>query len=188
MPTPMPLSLDHLLRLRLAVARFGEMDAAQWWNTKGVLGRSGAMLYPRGFPRTHAFARARVVFTVARSRCEAVFDPPNCLTLWKLTPEVEDAFESAWQGWLDAPDEDWAPHFEKLATPPASDLIPWLDSLGLLGSAKDRLATVRRSTEGRGVPLPGIASMDDVTITLLAAGFGRGARGDLVVPYARTDA
>lgn len=35
MPTPMPLDLSHLLRLRLAVARYGEMDAAEWWNTKG---------------------------------------------------------------------------------------------------------------------------------------------------------
>ena len=33
------LDLDRLLRLRLTVARHGEMDAARWWNSKGMLGR-----------------------------------------------------------------------------------------------------------------------------------------------------
>jgi|GEM_PF-6615663 len=77
---------------------------------------------------------------------------------------------------------------EKLTPAPVGDLIPWLDALGLLGAARDGLATLRRSTDGRGVPLPGVATMDDRTITLLAAGFGRGARRELVVPYARVDA
>jgi len=36
------LDLDRLLKLRLVVARFGEMDHACWWNTKGQLGRLGA--------------------------------------------------------------------------------------------------------------------------------------------------
>jgi hypothetical protein len=30
--------LDQLLKLRVIVARFGEMDVAGWWNTKGQLG------------------------------------------------------------------------------------------------------------------------------------------------------
>lgn len=77
----MPLDLDHLLRLRLAVARFGEMDAAQWWNTKGVLGRLGAMAWPRNFPRTHAFARARTVFTVVPSGTFCPVQPYGYLSL-----------------------------------------------------------------------------------------------------------
>ncbi len=40
MSTP-PIDLDRLLKLRLVVARFGEMDLARWWNTKGQLGRLG---------------------------------------------------------------------------------------------------------------------------------------------------
>ena len=32
------VDLDRLLKLRLIVARFGEMDIAKWWNTKGQLG------------------------------------------------------------------------------------------------------------------------------------------------------
>lgn len=29
------MDLERLLKLRLVVARFGEMDLAKWWNTKG---------------------------------------------------------------------------------------------------------------------------------------------------------
>lgn len=52
--------LDHLLKLRLVVARYGEMDSARWWNTGGLLGPKGALLMSRGFPRTHIFAQAGV--------------------------------------------------------------------------------------------------------------------------------
>lgn len=180
----MPLDLDHLLKLRLAVARFGEADGAHWWNTK-VLGRHGAILYERGFPKTHPFARARAAFTVARVRCDEVFDPPGCITLWKLPPETEDAFESQWQVWLDQP-AAWAPFFERILQP-GTDLLATLTELGLLGNARERLATVRRSADGRGVPLPGVPALDDMTVTLLAAGFCRGGVRDLVVPYARVD-
>ena len=62
------LDLDHLLKLRLVVARHGEMDLAGWWNTNGMLGRHGAIALKRGFPRTHFFVQACVVFAVARSR------------------------------------------------------------------------------------------------------------------------
>ncbi len=33
-PTNTPIDLDRLLKLRLLVARFGEMDLARWWNTR----------------------------------------------------------------------------------------------------------------------------------------------------------
>lgn len=76
--------LDRLLKLRLVVARFGEMDGARWWNTKGQLGRFGAAALRRGFPRTHRFAQARAVFAVAAHRCAEVFDPPGGVTLWRM--------------------------------------------------------------------------------------------------------
>jgi hypothetical protein len=182
----MQLDLDCLLRLRLAVARFGEMDAAQWWNTKGVLGRLGAMAWPRNFPRTHAFARARAVFTVARARCDEVFNPPGCITLWKLPTEVEDAFETRWQDWLDEP-EPWTAFFERINAAPTGDLITYLADLGLTDTNRDGFGNLRRSTDGRGVPLPGVATLDDTLLTMLAAGFGRGGPRDLVVPYARVN-
>ena len=33
------LDFDRLLKLRLVVARVGEMDLTKWWNTNGQLGR-----------------------------------------------------------------------------------------------------------------------------------------------------
>ena len=99
---PPNLDFDRLLRLRLVVARYGEMDAARWWNTgdaarrTALLGRAGSVLMSRGFPRTHRFAQARLVFEVARARCAEVFDPPGCITLWNLPPAIEDQFDARW--------------------------------------------------------------------------------------------
>jgi len=63
-----PIDFKRLFKLRLVVARHGEMDAARWWNTQGVLGPRGVSVLRRGFPKTHCFAQARIVFEVARSR------------------------------------------------------------------------------------------------------------------------
>ncbi len=94
MPSDSDLDIDRLLKLRLLVARFGEMDQARWWNTRGVLGRLGEMALRRGFSKTHLFAQARLVFAVASHRCRDVYDPPQSMTLWSLPATVEDRFES----------------------------------------------------------------------------------------------
>src|ERR1700688_1965655 len=91
--TKASVDLDRLLKLRLIVARFGEMDLAKWWNTRGQLGRHGTATLRRGFPRTHYFAQARAVFSVAADRCEEVFNPPGCVTLWRLPEELEEEFD-----------------------------------------------------------------------------------------------
>lgn len=96
------LDLEHLLRLKLVVGRIGEMDLAQWWNTRGQLGPSGASVLRRGLPRTHYFAQARSVFAVAAQRCSDVFNPPGSITLWRLPPDVEEAFDAGWEHWLDS--------------------------------------------------------------------------------------
>ena len=44
---------------------------------------------------------------------------------------------------------------------------------------------LRRSSEGRAVPLPGIFSGTDADVALLALGFARGEPSALAVPYAR---
>src|SRR5438270_14097033 len=88
------IDFERLLKLRLLVARFGEMDRARWWNTRGVLGRLGETALARGFSKSHPFARARLVFAVAAHRCRDVFDPPRAMTLWYLPAEIEDRFES----------------------------------------------------------------------------------------------
>src|SRR5947209_4609041 len=104
------IDLDRLLRLRLVIARFGEMDIAKWWNTTGQLGQLGTATLRRGFPRTHYFAQARSAFAVAANRCAEVFDAPDCITLWRLPETIEDKFESRWEQWLDR-SADWNPFF-----------------------------------------------------------------------------
>src|SRR5215813_2524893 len=99
------MDFDRLLRLRLIVARFGEMDLAKWWNTRGQLGRLGTAAVRRGFPRTHYFAQARSVFAVAAHRCSEVFDPPGIFKVWRIPETIEEEFEARWERWLDQANE-----------------------------------------------------------------------------------
>lgn len=179
------IDLDRLLKLRLMVARFGEMDLAKWWNTKGQLGRLGAVALRRGFPRTHRFAQARSVFAVAAHRCNEVFEPPGCVTLWRLPEAVEEDFDARWEHWLDNA-RDWTGVFEKLESLSGSDLAELLRAFELVEERDiEAYGRLRRSAEGRAVPLPGIFSGTDADVALLALGFARGEPSALAVPYAR---
>lgn len=181
------LDFARLLKLRLVVARHGEMDLARWWNSQGMLGRQGAVVLRRGFPTTHYFAQARVVFEVARSRCCELFNPPGCVTLWNLPAEIEDAFDEHWQLWLDEGDQ-WAPLFERLAKIRRADLIEALTAFELLTPQQcEVVGEFRRSAEGRAVRLHDLRIADDELMTLLAAGFARGEPGKLAIPYARLE-
>jgi hypothetical protein len=187
--TAATLAIDYerLFKLRLAVARHGEMDAAGWWNTRGILGRHGALALKRGFPLTHPFAQARIAFVVARSRCSELFDPPGCMTLWSLPAQIEDQFEEHWQDWLDQ-GERWSPVFEALAGLGRQDLLVELADLGLVNQSHlDAVSKLRRSAEGRSVPLSGTFQPSDDIITLLAAGFARSDPGYPAIPYARLE-
>ena len=183
--TEVAIDLDRLLKLRLVVARFGEMDLARWWNTKGQLGRLGAAALRRGFPRTHHFAQARSVFAVAAHRCAEVFDPPGSVTLWRLPESIEEEFDARWEHWLDnAP--DWAPFFQKLEDLQTSDLAEALGSFEIVSDRDvERMVKLRRSAEGRAVPLSGVFSGTDDDVTQLALGFARAEAGALAVPYAK---
>ncbi|RQS53469.1 BrxE family protein [Burkholderia sp. Bp8986] len=179
------IELEKLLQLRIVVARFGELDNARWWNTKGQLGRLGAAVLRRGFPRTYRFAQARSVFAVAAQRCDEVFNPPGCVTLWKLPEELEEDFDARWENWLDHA-SDWSPFFERIETLGSADLIEMLHSLELVTEADlDAYAKLRRSAEGRTVPLPSVYGGTDRDVAMLALGFARGEPGALAVPYAR---
>lgn len=179
------LDLDRLLKLRILVARFGEMDLARWWNTRGQLGRLGAAAVQRGFPRTHRFAQARSVFAVAAHRCAEIFEPPGSATLWRLPEAVEEEFDARWEHWLDNPSE-WTPYFDKIATLSGRDLAAILRDFEVVSDRDlDAYARLRRSAEGRAVPLPGLFSGTDDDVALLALGFARGEPGALAVPYAR---
>jgi hypothetical protein len=182
------LDFDRLLKLRLVVARYGEMDLAKWWNTRGQLGRLGTAATRRGFPRTHYFAQARSVFAVAASRCREVFDPPHSVTLWELSEPVEEEFEARWERWLDNADA-WKPFFVELETLEGSDLKVILQYLGLITNDEtDLFSGLRRSAEGRAVPLPTPFFGTDQDVSSLALGFARGEPGALAVPYALREA
>lgn len=179
--------LTLLLKLRLTVARFGEMDGAGWWNTQGILGRRGKAVLSRGFPATHAFAQARVAFAVASARCASVFAPPRCLTLWSLSAEIEDALARQWSRWChDA--EAWAPFFQDLGSRSSGDLAHHLREMDLIDDATvSATARLTRSAEGKAVALPGTGSASAPTLMLLAAAFSKGERQALAVPYIRLD-
>ena len=182
------VDLERLFKLRLVVARHGEMDAARWWNTQGMLGRRGALVLKRGFPSTHLFAQARVVFEVAKSRCRELFDPPSCMTLWSLPAEVEDKFEEQWQEWLDETTA-WRAVFETIRAQSGTNLLASLSELDLLSMPQiERVATLRRSAENRAVQIGGTYRPDDDIITLLAAAFSRGEHGHPSIPDARLEA
>jgi hypothetical protein len=117
------INLELLLKLRLVVARFGEMDIAKWWNTRGQLGLLGTAALKRGFPRTHRFAQARSVFSVAAHRCsDEVFDPPHGVTLWRLSESIEEDFDARWEQWLDHA-SDWQAFFASLERIESDDLV-----------------------------------------------------------------
>lgn len=179
------VNLDRLLKLRLAVGRFGEMDAARWWNTTGMLGPRGATVLARGFPATHYFAQGRVVFAVAQARCEEVFRPPGGgITLWDLPAELEDQFEEYWHVCLDEAGE-WTSLFETLARFDGTDLKAALLDSALVSPAQSNAAgRLRRSADGRAVRVPAVDEVDDELIALLAAAFALGEPSRLAVPYA----
>ncbi len=183
----MNTDLTHLIKLRLAVARFGEMDSAGWWNTQGILGKGGQSVLSRGFPATHWFAQARIVCAVAAARCAAVFAPPGCLTLWNLPAEIEDGVSGQWPVWCRSASE-WAPFFENLVSRGSGDLLAHLRDLNLIDdTTTEATKTLRRSAEGKAVPLPGTGKAETPTLMLLAAAFSKGERQKLAVPYIRAE-
>jgi hypothetical protein len=161
------------------------MDLAKWWNTRGQLGPLGSAATRRGFPRTHYFAQARSVFAVAAHRCQEIFDPPDSVTLWRLPETIEEEFEARWQHWLDQANE-WNPFFHKLESLRDNDLKIALKAFAAVTNEELEISSrLRRTAEGRAVPLSEPFSGTDRDIVLLALGFARGETGSLAVPYAR---
>lgn len=161
------------------------MDLAGWWNTKGQLGRLGAVALKRGFPRTYRFAAARSVFAVAARRSAEIFDPPHCVTLWSLPDDVEEAFDARWEHWLDNA-SDWSAFFEALERVERKALTEILRGFEIVGEADlEACSRLRRSSEGRAVPIPTPFSGANADVALLALGFSRGEPSALAVPYAR---
>jgi hypothetical protein len=173
------------MKLRLAVARFGEMDGAKWWNTKGVLSDIGAMALRRGFPKSHVFARARIAFAVAAQRCQEVYDPPDAITLWKLPAEMDEQIDDAWARWLESPDQ-WIEFLKRVEEYTNGVLLGTLADLSLVSDQiVERANKLKRANDFRSVPVRVADLSIDDTVSLLAAGFCCSEPGKLAVPYAR---
>lgn len=175
--------LDRLLKLRVIVARFGEMDLAGWWNTNGQLGRLGTATLRRGLPRTHSFAQARSVFAVAKHRCHEYYDAPRSATLWDLPQNIEQAFDARWETWLSAADV-WTSFFGNVEQLDDTDLASALLAAELATQREiAKAARLTLTAEGRAVQVPGTfdGSIDD--IARLALAFAHGSKGALAVPY-----
>jgi hypothetical protein len=180
----MTVDLEHLFQLRAAVGRYGEMDAAGWWNTHGVLGPRGTALYKRGLPRTHLFSRVRLVTNVARVRSATIYPAPGIATLWSLPATLERSLAFEERGWAanGNPGEEWADFEAKLASPPEEDLVDWLASLGLGDPAVNQdVVKLELAPGGKGVEIRGPVTSE--SIQLLAAAHGRGSPRNLVVPF-----
>lgn len=175
-----PDFLCQVLRLRLVVARLGEVELNGWWGTQDVLGATGAMVFRRGFPRTHAWARAQAVFAVARQRCAERFPDPQAITLWQLPAELEDALDQQWNHWIAEP-EVWAPLLGRIAALTAPAVATALLDLNLVTPAQAQQGAALK-TKGPALELP-TQELNSAALALLALGFGQGGRGDLVVPY-----
>lgn len=180
------IDFRRLFKLRLIVARHGEMDNARWWNTNKMLGNMGSVALKRGFPLTYRFAQARAVFEVAAARSKEVFTTPvGTVTLWDLSTQVEDEFDDQYQGWIDDRDA-WASFFEIVKTLSSTDLLSSMEQCGLIdGPATEAIRSLRRSNENRSVALPGERPLDDDLITLLAAAFTISEPGTPAIPYAK---
>jgi len=176
------IDLERLFQLRAAVGRFGEMDAAGWWNTQGVLGARGAAAYKRGLPETHFLARVRVVTAVAAERSRTVYPASGVATLWSLPPALERSLSFQERSWAtNGSREEWTAFEAAVASPP-EDLAAWLSDLGLVEDGlAGEVAGLATEPGGKGVAVSG--PVTDKTIQLLALGHARGGPKDLVVPF-----
>lgn len=183
----MDFPVEQVTKLRMTVARFGEMDRSKWWNTKGMLGHVGELAISRGFPKTHVFARARAVFAVASARSEEVFNPPDSYTLWRLPVEIEDWIADAWANWLEQP-EEWKEFLAAVDGESQKEFLPALKDLGLISDVTaDRAANLRRADDFRSVPIKLNGESPQETVELLAAAHGCSESGKLAVPFVREE-
>lgn len=183
----MQTDIENIAKLRIVVARIGEMDRSKWWNTKGMLSNIGEMAISRGFPKTHVFARCRAVFAVAAARSDEVFNPPDSFTLWRLPVEIEDRIEDAWAGWLETP-EPWKTFLAEVDKASSANTLSVLTDLGLLASdTAEKAKKLRRADDLRSVPIKVAGESISETIALLAAAHTCSEPGKLAVPFIREE-
>jgi hypothetical protein len=177
------VDLEWLFKLRVVIARCGEMDLARWWNSNKQLGSAGASVLKRGFPRTHHFAQARCVTALAEQRCAQLLGHDRVFTLWRLPDAVEDGVEGHWDAWIDQA-SGWQLFFESVGALTDRDPSKVLHAFGLVTADEANAgASLKPNGKERGVSVAESFSGSRREIALLALGFAAGAVNDPVVPY-----
>jgi hypothetical protein len=143
----------------------------------------GAMAYRRGFPRSHHWAQAKVVFEVARARCRERFPDATAITLWSLPASVEEQFEHAWGQWV-SNTETWNPSFDRLKEWKSPSLVEALKAFDLWSEGMESAMT-QAAMPAASCDLGSISGLDQASVDLLAVGFAFGQVGEPVVPFLR---
>jgi hypothetical protein len=186
------IDFPQLFKLRLVVAAIGEKDRRGWWNSE-LLNDSGRFLYEQNFPRSAPFAQARAAFRVAQLACDEALGiersatGPQVCHLFRLPPDVEDAFENERDRWLDEA-QAWEDTFEGVFAL-ASDR--WPQALGELAGLEEALESWGESQKpqtAKALRLPDAHQLGPDELLRLAAGFACGRAGTLVVPYLQLSA
>lgn len=178
--------LHKLLTARLWVARIGEGDFLGWWTTEAILGPDGAFVGPRVLPRTHATARARIAFAVARRVCDERHPDPKAHHLFRLDPVTEDATDRLMIDLL-ADETWWDPTIRALEKVRKElDVERTLAQAGVIGP-EDLKVTKKADLGpgGRSLPVPAAPDLD-ACVRRLTAGFARSAPDILAVPFIRS--
>ena len=165
---PRPLDLRQLFKLRLVVAAMGETQ--------------------QGFPRSAPFALTRAGFRVAQLACDEALaiqptpgGPVTC-HLFRLTPQLEDAFENERNRWMDEPQE-WADCFQAAWALSAEQWPQALIDLADLDPTALDWARQQTPQTAKALRLDNPFELNQGHIERLAAGFVCSQPGQLVVPY-----
>ena len=181
------MNFRQLFKLRLVIASIGETARMNWWNSS-VMSITGEFLFEGGFPRSAPFAQTRAGFRVAQLACDEALavqpSPGGPITchLFRLTPQLEDAFENERNRWMDE-QKEWTDAF-KTAWGLSSEQWPQaLIDLAELDPAALEWAHQQSPQTAKALRLDYPFEMNQSHIERLAAGFVCGQAGQLVVPY-----
>jgi hypothetical protein len=181
------LDFRQLFKLRLVVAALGETQRLGWWNS-GVLTGTGEFLFQQGYPRSSPFAQTRAGFRVAQLACDEALaiqptpGGPVICHLFRLAPQLEDAFENERNRWMDEPDP-WADIFQAAWTLTPEQWPQALIELAELDPAAIDWARQQTPQTAKALRLDDPFEINQSHIERLAAGFVCGQPGQLVVPY-----
>ena len=111
-------------------------------------------------------------------------DGPLICHLFRLTPELEEAFEVERNHWLDQP-ENWAQLFMQALSVSIEQWPQVLVDVAGLPTSWLAWASQQSPQTPKALQIPETTSVDSETLYQLAAGFLISSPGQLIVPYLR---